>query len=241
MMAGEPTPLSAKSQESQQTQRRNERRNERKRMAAQKRREQAAAARAAAEARAEQLAPHIQRVIIYARDGVTVLRGPRVEQQGVSMVRSNPVKRLAARSRNKEFATVTEAHVVAAGRLLVDWEEGGGGISFGCANYTERTSNTAQPGRISDAVIASISQQTTARHEVARVQEELGALWPVIHAVVICNIDPYAWGEPQGFNAHVSIGYTVAALDMLVRCYQPREVYRPQRIRAIEFLEPSSV
>jgi hypothetical protein len=186
-----------------QNQRRIERRQERKRLAAQKRREQEKARQAAAEARAENLAPFVQRVTIYARDGKTVLRGPRVEQQGIGMIRSNPVKRLAARSRSKEFPTVTEAHVAAAGRLLVDWEEGGGGISFGCANYTERTSNTAHPGSISDAVIASIGQQTAARHEVGRVQEALGALWPVIHAVVICNIDPYTWGEPQGFNAHV--------------------------------------
>ncbi|MFL5285976.1 MAG: hypothetical protein ACJ8AW_34615 [Rhodopila sp.] len=51
-----------------------------------------------------------------------MLRGARVEQQGVTMIRSNPVKRLAARSRSKEFPTIGEAHVTAADRLLTDWE-----------------------------------------------------------------------------------------------------------------------
>ena len=46
------------------------------------------------EARAEALAPHIQRIEIRGRGG-QVLRGPRVEILGGSIVRCNPIRRLA--------------------------------------------------------------------------------------------------------------------------------------------------
>jgi hypothetical protein len=211
-------------------------RQDRRRMAAQQRQEWARARKAAEEARAEQLAPQVQRITVFARDGRTVLRGPRVEQQGVTMIRSNPVKRLAARSRSKEFPTIGEAHVTAADRLLTDWEEGHGSIGHGCMNYAERTSTSNTPGSISEAVMAAINAQTEARDNIVRVQERLGALWPVIHAVVICNVDPSAWGEAQGMNAHMSVGYVVAALDLLLLCYQPREREQRGKIRFVEFV-----
>lgn len=231
-----PTPAPTSSQASPQTVRRLQRRQDRRRVAVQQRQELARARKLAEEARAEQLAPQVQRITVYARDGKTVLRGPRVEQQGVTMIRSNPIKRLAAHSRRKEFPTIGEVHVTAADRLLTDWEEGHGSIGHGCMNYTERTSTSNTPGSISDAVMAAINAQTEARDNVARVQERLGALWPVIHAVVICNVDPSAWGEAQGMNPNMSVGYVVAALDLLVRCYQPRERAQRGKIRFVEFV-----
>jgi hypothetical protein len=232
-----PAPTSSQaSPPTPQTVRRLQRRQDRRRIAVQQRQERAKARKLAEEARAEQLAPQVQRITVYARDGKTVLRGPRVEQQGVTMIRSNPVKRLAARSRSKEFPTIGEAHVTAADRLLTDWEEGHGSIGHGCMNYAERTSTSNTPGSISDAVIAAINTQTDARDNIVRVQERLGALWPVIHAVVICNVDPSAWGEAQGMNPHISVGYVVAALDLLVRCYQPREREQRGKIRFVEFV-----
>jgi hypothetical protein len=209
-------------------------RQDRKRIAAQQRQERARARKAAEEARAEQLAPKVQRLTVYARDGVTVLRGPRVELSGITMVRSNPIKRLAARSRRKEYPTIGEAHVIAADRLLTAWEECHGSPCQ-CANYSERQSGRASPGAISDATLEAADDFVRARDEVLRIEARLGALWPVIHAVVICAIDPSAWGEAQGMNGNMSVGYVTAALDLLVRCYQPREPIRGQ-IRAIEFI-----
>jgi hypothetical protein len=211
-------------------------RHDRKRLATQQRQERARARRLAEEARAEHLAPQVQRMAIYARDGKTVLRGPRVEQSGVGMVRSNPVKRLAARSRNKEFPTIGQAHVAAADRLLTAWEGAHGSPCQGM-NYGERQSGRASPGAVSDATLAAAHDYVMARNEVLRIEAAAGALWPVLHAVVICNIDPSIWGEAQGMNPHMSVGYVVAALDLLARCYQPCE---PQRgkIRMIEFSSP---
>ena len=162
-------------------------RQERRQLAAERRKAAAKEKAEREEARAEHLAPKVQRMPVYARDGKTVLRGSRVEQSGATMVRSNPVKRLAAHSRGKDFPTVGAAHVHIA-----------------------------------------------ARDEVLRIRARLGALWPVIHAVVICHIDPSAWGEAQGMNPHVSVGYVTAALDLLVRCYEPPERKRG-RILVAEF------
>src|SRR5690349_3299218 len=137
-----PTPLPTP-----QTLRRLQKRQDRKRIAAQQRQERARARKAAEEAKAEQLAPRVQRETIYARDGVTVLRGPRVEQSGIGMVRSNPIKRLAARSRRKEFPTIGQAHVMAADRLLTVWEECQGS-PVQCVNYLQRSTNRASPSAI---------------------------------------------------------------------------------------------
>src|SRR3954447_22046466 len=123
-------------------------------MAAEKKRHSARQRAEWQEQQDEKIAPRAQSITVYARDGVTVLRGPRLERDGVTMIPSNPIKRLAARSRKKEFPTIGPVHQAAAERLLVDWEEGHGGISFGCANYGERTGGvTPKTGYISDAVI----------------------------------------------------------------------------------------
>ena len=64
-----------------------------RRIAKRQERRQAAAERRKAEAKAEHLAPKVQRLPVYGRDG-QMLRGARVEQAGATMVRSNPVKQL---------------------------------------------------------------------------------------------------------------------------------------------------
>jgi hypothetical protein len=71
-----------------------------------------------------------------------------------------------------------------------------------------------------------------------RVQARLGALWPVIHAVVICHIVPTAWGEAQGMQPNVAIGYVAAALDLLVQCYEPPKRRTSGRILMAEFDSP---
>ena len=211
-------------------------RQERRQLAAERRKAAAKEKAEREEARAEHLAPKVQRMPVYARDGKTVLRGSRVEQSGATMVRSNPVKRLAAHSRGKDFPTVGEAHVTAADRLLTAWEESHGAPVL-CSNYGERSASSSMPAGLSDATLHAAHVHIAARDEVLRIQARLGALWPVIHAVVICHIDPSAWGEAQGMNPHVSVGYVTAALDLLVRCYEPPERKRGQ-ILAAEFESP---
>jgi hypothetical protein len=218
--------------------RRKARRQERKLLAAQRRQQEAKAKAEREEASAEHLAPRVQRVAVLGRDGKTVLRGPRVERQGIGMVRSNPVKRLAARSRGKDFPTVSEAHVVAAGCLITAWEEAHG-APVACSNYGERSAKSSTPAGLSDAVMHAAHIHIAARDEILRVQARLGALWPVVHAVVICAIDPSAWGEAQGMNPSMSVGYVMAALDLLMRCYEPREERTRGKIRAVEFESPN--
>jgi hypothetical protein len=212
------------------------RRQERKHLAAERRRAETKAKAEREEARAEQLAPQAQRMAVLGRDG-KVLRGPRVEQQGITMVRSNPVKRLAARSRHKDFPTLGETHVIAADRLITAWEECHGS-PVQCTNYSERSSGRGTPGDVSSATIAAANEYVRARDEILRIQARLGALWPVVHAVVICNIDPSAWGDAQGMNPDRAIGYTMAALDLLVRCYEPREERPRGQILVAEFEAP---
>src|SRR3954447_26720414 len=71
-------------------QRRDDKRQERRIAAVERRRAEAKAKAERDEARAEQLAPKVQRLPVYGRDG-QVLRGSRVEQSGLTMVRSNPI------------------------------------------------------------------------------------------------------------------------------------------------------
>jgi hypothetical protein len=99
-----PTPTP--NQPAPQILRRIAKRQERRQAAAERRKAEAKAKAEREEAKAEHLAPRVQRLPVYGRDG-QMLRGPRVEQSGATMVRSNPVKQLAARSRGKDYPTIT--------------------------------------------------------------------------------------------------------------------------------------
>src|SRR4051794_30385465 len=149
-------------------QRRDDKRQERRIAAVERRRAEAKAKAERDEARAEQLAPKIQRLPVYGRAG-QVLRGSRVEQSGLTMVRSNPIKRLAAFSKNKDNPTITDAHVAASDRLITAWEEAHGAPVL-ISNYDERTSRSSSPGVLSDAVIHAAHGYIAARDEILRVQ-----------------------------------------------------------------------
>ena len=226
-----PTPTP--NQPAPQILRRIAKRQERRQLAAERRKAEAKAKAEREEAKAEHLAPRVQRLPVYGRDG-QMLRGPRVEQSGATMVRSNPVKQLAARSRGKDYPTISKAHVIAAERLLTAWEEAHGAPVL-IANYGERMASSSTPGVISEASLHAAHIHIAARDEILRVQARLGALWPVIHAVVICHIVPTAWGEAQGMQSNVAIGYVAAALDLLVQCFEPPQRRQPGRILVAEF------
>jgi len=95
--------------------------------------------------------------------------------------------------------------------------------------------SSSTPGVISEASLHAAHVHIAARDEILRVQARLGALWPVIHAVVICHLVPTAWGEAQGMQSNVAIGYVAAALDLLVQCFEPPKQRMQGRILVAEF------
>ena len=52
---------------------------------------------------------------------------------------------------------------------------------------------------------------------------------------IICHIVPTAWGEAQGMQSNVAIGYVAAALDLLVQCFEPPKQRMQGRILVAEF------
>lgn len=185
-----------------------------------------------AEENAEKLAPRVQREPILSRNG-EVLRGPRLEPDGILFRRSNPVRRMRKLGEKKsENPVITKAHEDAADRLLTVWEEAET-ITSGVGSYGERTGGQALTGVIADAVIQNVNRQITARIEIEMVLTHLGPLWNVVHAVVIRGVTVAAWGQASGMLPNVAAGYLAAALDRLVEIYRPKED-RPQRIRAAE-------
>jgi hypothetical protein len=201
------------------------------------RKRQAALTRARLEeAKAEFGAPKIQREAVFNRNG-EIIRGPRVEPDGLVFIRSNPVKHLYARSKNKDHPTIHKAHVDAAEKLLIAWEEGSQGISVGSSNYGERSAGAAvNTGTISHTVLQIVNQQIKARQEIAAVQAFLGALWPVIHAIVIRGIDIATWAEASGMRPAVATGYLCASLDKLLDFFHRNERVAPNRIRSVEIV-----
>jgi hypothetical protein len=206
-----------------------------KRRAGEAQRRQEAQRRAAEEAeqKAEAIAPRVQREPVLSPDG-TMLRGPRLEPDGLTFKVSNPVRHLEQRGRRRaeagDMPAVREAHVVAAERLLAAWHEGADGVGIGASNYGERTGGTVQSGTISDAVLATVGRQVKARQEVGAAQTFLGALWPAVHAVVIRGIDVTSWATAARLDRKIALGYLSAALDRLVEFYAPK--LRAGQIRA---------
>lgn len=173
------------------------------------------------EERQEKIAPAIQRFAVTA--GGVVLRGARVEPDGLAFKRSNPVQHLVRRHSESANPLVTDPHLIASERILISWETGAEGIGTGASNYGERSGGTPQTGYIADAVLRTLNRQIAARDEIAAAQAFLGALWPCVHAVVIRGVDITSWSTTTGLNRHAAVGYVVAALDRLVEFYRGRD------------------
>jgi hypothetical protein len=145
-------------------------------MAAEKKRQAARRRAEQQEARDEAIAPRAQRLPVLGRDG-EIVRGARVEPDGVVFIRRNPIKTMVARGQNKENPLLSKRHADAADRLLTAWETAGAGVTFGVANYGGRLSGTPQTGTISDGVLHGINRQIDARRELEAVKTVLGARW----------------------------------------------------------------
>ncbi|MDR3474446.1 MAG: hypothetical protein P4M09_22585 [Devosia sp.] len=170
------------------------------------------------EERAEKIAPAAQRKPVSSPDG-TVVRGARLEPNGLTFKRSNPLCHLAARSRGMEVPLITRVHVDAAERLLAAWEDGMGSIGLGASNYEPRAGGAVQSGYISEAILGAIRHQVAARCHVEAAMAFLGGLWPVIYAVVIQGIDASSWATTARMNRQVALGFLTAALTRLTEFY----------------------
>ncbi len=185
------------------------------------------------ERRAEQIAPAAQRHAVERCEGVT-MRGPRLEPYGLTFKRSNPLEHLAKRSRGMAVPLITQAHVAAAERLLTAWEDGSGSIGVGASNYEPRSAGAVQSGYIAKAILLAIDKQVRARQHVEAAKAFLGALWPSIHAVVICGIDASSWAQTAGLNRQVALGFLTAALTRLLEFYDgpARAIVEQERLMA---------
>lgn len=203
----------------------------RKAAAAAQRRARAAAVRqhkaAAEETRAEAIAPAVQRHDTLDAAG-QVVRHARLERDGLTFRRSNPVRHLVARG----GPMIRKAHEIAADRLVVSWEEGGRGVGIAATAYGERAGGGLEVGSLPPYLLARMAYQhrQKAAYEGARIW--LGGLWPIIDAVVLRGIDVSAYARPLGQSRQVMLGYLAAALDRLVEFYAQTD--RPAKgIRAV--------
>lgn len=203
----------------------------RKSLAAERKRLAREAKKRADEEKAERVAPKVQREPILGRNG-EVIRGARLEVDGLYCRKSNPIRRMRKMNEQKDAPLITKAHETASERLLLAWYHAET-ISSGTSNYGEYSPGSSDCGIIADRVLSMVNEQISARREVQMVSAHLGALWPIIHAVIIRGIGPSAWGEACGMAPNVSTGYLAAALDKLVEVYTPKRD-RPQRIRSAE-------
>jgi hypothetical protein len=190
------------------------------------------------EQRDEQIAPAVQRLPVLDRNG-DVIRGARVERDGVVFVRSNPIRRMVALGSRKEHPLLTKRHADAADRLLAAWTEAGAGVTFGIANYGVRLCGTPQTGMISDGVLRGVNRQIDARTELEAVKTVLGARWGTVFSVVITGLDVTKWGAACRMNPATACGYIAACMDTLADFYAPPE--QTQRIRVVEFASPGGV
>jgi hypothetical protein len=172
---------------------------------------------------------------VLGRDG-EIVRGARLERDGVVFIRRNPIKRMVARGQNKESPLLSKRHSDAADRLLTAWETAGSGVTFGVANYGVKLSSTPQTGTISDGVLHGINRQIDARRELEAIKTVLGARWGALFSVVVAGIDVSAWGEAVGMNPHCAAGFVACCLDTLADFYAGPD--RRGRIRMVEIASP---
>ena len=211
-----------------------ERRRRAQELAARKRDADANAARIE-EQRQERIAPAVQRNPVVAPDG-TVLRGARVEPDGLAFRVSNPIRHMVARGEKREGANlplITRAHEVAADRLAIAWEEGGRSVTMAACAYGERSGGgTVTSGSPSDAVLQAVGHQNRKRAEFEAARTWLGSLFPVLDAVVLRGIDVTSWARQERRDRNAAVGYLAAALDRLCEFYAASD--KPGRIRTVE-------
>jgi hypothetical protein len=141
---------------------------QRRQQVAERKRQAARAKAEHEEARDEQIAPRAQRLPVLGRDG-EVIRGARVERDGIAFIRSNPIRRMVLRGRSKEQPLLTKRHADAADRLQTAWTEAGEGVTAGISHYGVKLASTPQTGVIAASVLAGVHRQVMARKEIEAI------------------------------------------------------------------------
>jgi hypothetical protein len=209
---------------------------QRRHMATEKKRQAARQRAEQQEQRDEAVAPRAQRLPVLGRDG-EVVRGARLERDGVVFIRRNPIKTMVARGRNKGSPLLSKRHSDAADQLQRAYEEGGEGVTAGVANYNVKIGGASSTGVIADGVLRGVNRQIAARTEIEGVKTYLGGRWGAVYSVVIAGLSVIAWGEAVGMNGHCAAGFVAACMDALADFYAGPE--RRGQIRMVEIASPA--
>lgn len=182
----------------------------------------------------EKLAPAVQRnaVMASAIDSETgqrisvVLRAARVQRDGVTFSRADPLKHIDVIA--EKGGMFTKQHVHAAKRLVTSWDEVGDGIGLGASDWGSLSGSRGTVPTIPTGY-SSLMAQVAQRMEIDAARTWLGALWPCVEDVALRGMSLSAWGTKAGIGRNAAPGYLLAALDRLVEFYKAREAEPARR------------
>jgi hypothetical protein len=176
------------------------------------------------EEKAEAIAPAAQRKDITNAAG-EVVYAARLQRDGVTFIRSNPIKRMYELGKNKgPKATVKEKHLAAVVWLVRIWEDGAEGIGSVPSLMGERTSRSVTTGWISPHVLEALNRQIRARDQFAAAQTWLGSHWPCIRRIALEGADVAVWADETGRNRDKALGFLEGALERLHEVYTRLEL-----------------
>lgn len=191
----------------------------------------------------EAIAPAIQRHAVLDASGA-VLREARVQRDGVSFVKSNPIRHLVARWKAREDdgvrPLITAKHLEICERLCVAWQEGGEGIGVGASDYERmgQSRGSASPD-FSPQLLARMRHQRRQKAIFDGAMTWLGALSGVVRRVVVDGADLTVWGIETDTPRNAAVGYLSAALDRLQEYFAALDAMerktKAQPIRTSEF------
>ena len=182
------------------------------------------------EDRQEAISPAAQRNAVVDATGA-ILRGPRVVPDGVTFIRSNPIRRMYEIGKVKgDAALIRKPHWEAAERL--QWaREHGQHVGQVPSSLGERVAGAIVTGWISDTKLKALGYQTRMGWEFAGASVFLGALWPIVERIALDGADVATVAVETCRSSDVTRGYLVAALDRLVEYY--RTIDAPPHVRKV--------
>jgi hypothetical protein len=155
---------------------------------------------------------------VLGRNG-EIIRGARLERNGISYRRNNPIRTMVARSQNKESPLLSKRSADAADRLAAAWEMAGKGVTFGVSSYEPRTASSPQTGSISDGTPRIVNQQIQAHREIEGIKTVLGARWGAAFSIIIVGIDVSSWAGMVGMREEPAAGFIACVMDTIADYY----------------------
>jgi hypothetical protein len=184
------------------------------------------------EASDEAIAPAIQRNAVLDASGA-VIRAARVQRDGVTFSRADPLKHLAdIAERGGMFSA---AHIAAARRLVVAWDAVGDGVGLGASDWGSLR-GTRGTAPMTPAGHSSLVAQVEQRIEIEAAWTWLGGLWSCLENVVLRGMSLSAWGVKADIGRNAAPGFLLAALVRLVEFYKQRDAVpeRRGRMRSVD-------